>query len=974
LVAINAVSSWVKKGCAMASKITDEVIDALQHCRLKAYFQLRGERGIQSGYEKLMIEQRAKLQPKTIEKIWRKYSETEVPIALDLTVANLRKGAPFILGARLDNDCYAVLFDALRRIDGPSTLGDFRYEPVVFCAARRVRVSDRQQLAVRAVLLGRVQGALPGGGIIYLGRDSARTGIRLGSAVTAAENLLRDAERLQRSEAPPKLLLNDHCRICAFRDRCRDQAIREDNLSLLRGIGEKTIKRYARKGVLTLTQLAHTFRPRRRGKRADAPLKRRDHALHALAVRDRTIYVLGAPKLPTAPVRIYFDIEGDPEDDFTYLIGLVLCDGEHVEHHSFWADDRQSEAEIFARFLDIVGRYDTSRLYCYGNYEKAFIARMQRQARRKKRIDAVLSRLTNVLTIIYPHFYFPTYSNGLKEVADCLGCRWTEPDASGIESAVWRKNWEKTGDVSWKDKLIQYNLEDCDALRKVCTFLDEASNGGANGQPDATPRVASVAQLDKLARTVTWSQFAHADFEFINKRAYFDYQRRHVFVRTKSVRRRRNRNTGRQRRQNRDLRATHGVEIRATRCSFCKSNHIVPLDPKRRPKGVQTRRKRAFDLVITPGAIRRKVIDFRAVAYRCASCERCFTPERYERLTRHFHGFMSWFAYQHIAHRLGVKSLAALFYEVFGIRVNWWEFMVFRHLLVRKYRKTYDMLLTQLIAGPVLHMDETEVKLKDGSGYVWVFASSSATVYMFRRSREGNFLRQMLKNFKGVLVSDFYSAYDGLPCLHQRCLIHLMRDMNRAILDNPFDQELQSITAPFGALLRSIVVTVDEHGLKGRYLRAHAKPVAAFFDALADRVYESDASKALQERLLRNRERLFAFLQHDGVSWNNNLAENAIKRVSNYREDVGRSVKEAGLVEHLVLLSLYQTCRVRDISFLKFLLSQERDIDAFTAGKRQRRCAPRIELYPKGYLPPSILSLRRRETARACDTMAEEAK
>lgn len=88
---------------------------------------------------------------------------------------------------------------------------------------------------------------------------------------------------------------------------------------------------------------------------------------------------------------------------------------------------------------------------------------------------------------------------------------------------------------------------------------------------------------------------------------------------------------------NRDLRATHRVEITATRCPFCKSNHIVPLDPKRRPKGVQTRRKRAFDLVITPGAIRRKVIEFRAVAYRCACCERCFTPERYDRLTRHFH-------------------------------------------------------------------------------------------------------------------------------------------------------------------------------------------------------------------------------------------------------------------------------------------------------------------------------------------------
>jgi predicted RecB family nuclease len=443
---------------AMACRITDDVINALQHCRLKAYFRLRGEGGAPCGYEKLLIEQRANARRKAIEKIRREYSETEVATGLNLSLANLRKGAAFILSALLDDDRHAVVFDALRKTDGPSSLGDFQYQPVIFCAAGRVRASDRQQLAARAVLLARVQGALPGGGVVYLGRDSARTGIRFGPTLMAAENLLRDAERLQRAEGPPKLLLNDHCRICEFRDRCRDQAIRDDDLSLLRGVGEKAIKRYARKGVLTLTQLAHTFRPRRRGKRSDAPLRLRDHALHALAIRDQTIYVLGAPKLPTAPVRIYLDIEGDPEEGFTYLIGLVVCDGERVERHSLWSDDRKGEAEIFARFLAIVAGYDAPRLYCYGDYERSFIARMRRQARRKKSIDAVLSALTNVLTIIYPHFYFPTYSNGLKEVAGCLGCRWTDPDASGIESVVWRKNWEKTGDASWKARLIQYNL------------------------------------------------------------------------------------------------------------------------------------------------------------------------------------------------------------------------------------------------------------------------------------------------------------------------------------------------------------------------------------------------------------------------------------------------------------------------------------------------------------------------------------
>ena len=638
-------------------------------------------------------------------------------------------------------------------------------------------------------------------------------GIRFGPALTAAENLLRDAERLQRAEEPPKLLLNDHCRICAFRDRCRDQAVREDNLSLLRGIGEKTIKRYARKGVLTLTQLAHTFRPRRRGKRADAPLKRRDHALHALAIRDQTIYVLGAPELPTAPVRIYLDIEGDPEDGFTYLIGLVVCDGERVERHSFWADDRKGEAEIFARFLDIVARYDAPHLYCYGNYEKVFLAHMRRHARRKKRFDAVLATLTNVLTIIYPHVYFPTYSNGLKDVAGCLGCRWTEPDASGIESIVWRKNWEKTGDASWKAKLIQYNLEDCEALRRVCAFLSDAPNA-AQGPTRRNAARGFRGELDKLARTVTWSPFGHADFEFVNKRAYFDYQRRHVFVRTKSARRKRGRNYEAATLAKPGLAGDTPGGNHSDPLSLLQGQaHRAPR-PEAAAERPANEAKACLRSRLQPRAVRRKVIEFRAVAYRCESCGRYFTPERYDRLTRYFHGFMSWFAYQHITHRLGGKSLAALSYDTFGIRVNFGEFTDFRYLLVRMYRKTYNLLLTQLISGPVLHIDETEVKLKDGSGYVWVFASTSATVYMFRRSREGGFLRKMLKDFKGVLVSDFYSAYDGLHCLHQRCLIHLMRDMNREILDNPFDQELQSVTEPFATLLRSIVVTVDVYGLK----------------------------------------------------------------------------------------------------------------------------------------------------------------
>jgi predicted RecB family nuclease len=829
----------------------------------------------------------------------------------------------------------------------------------MFSAARFVRKSERRLLAMFALLLSRIQGTVPVGGILYLGRDCAKTTIRFGATLRAAEDLLRDAERMQRAETPPKLLLNDHCPICEFRQQCHAQAVNEDNLSLLRGLREKAIRRYSRKGLLTLTQLAHTFRPRRRGKRSDQPLRRRDHALHALAIRDRTIYVLGKPKVPTARVRIYVDMEGNPDEGFIYLIGLVVCDGERIERHSLWADNKNQEPNIFHRLLDVILHYDAPRIYCYGSYEKAFIVRMRRHTRRKNNVDAVIAALTNVLTIIYPHFYFPAYSNGLKDVAACLGCHWSEPDASAIQSIAWRIRWENTYDECWKAKLIQYNSEDCDALRRVTEFLSDASVGGSVFQPAASPRVAPVTELDKIVHTVTWGKFAHEDFDFVNKRAYFDYQRSRVFVRTSATLRRYDRNAPRSRTwRNRRIRPTHRVEITASKCPLCKSKDLIAIPAKQRPKLVRTRHKRAYDIVVTPGAIKRKVIDIRAVAYRCLQCQHCFVSERYHRVAKHFHSFMSWFAYQQITHRLGVKTLAALFEETFGIRVTLWEFLAFRNLLARYYRHTYSRLLAKIIAGPVLHVDETEVKLNTGAGYVWVFANIEAAVYIFRPSREGEFLRGKLKDFSGILVSDFYSAYDGLDCLHQRCLIHLMRDMNRAILDNPFDHELQSITTPFGTLLRSIIMTIEGHGLKRRYLERHSKAVATFFECLAGHIYDSDASKALQERLLRNRDQLFTFLHHDGVSWNNNVAENAIKRVSHYRDDVGRSIKEAGLIEHLVLLSLYQTCRVRGISFLRFLLSRERDIDVFTDSRRVHSRGPRLELYPKGYQPPGLVSLR----------------
>jgi hypothetical protein len=326
---------------------------------------------------------------------------------------------------------------------------------------------------------------------------------------------------------------------------------------------------------------------------------------------------------------------------------------------------------------------------------------------------------------------------------------------------------------------------------------------------------------------------------------------------------------------------------------------------------------------------------------------------------------MSWAMYEHVAHRLSAGTLQEMFRDLFGLAVANPEILMFKSLMARFYRPTYRALLARILAGPVLHADETYVKLRTGKGYVWVLASLEEAVFMYRPTREVEFLQEMLRGFQGVLVSDFYAGYESLPCQQQKCLIHLIRDMNQDLLNNPFDEELQSITKPFGSLLRSIVATIDEHGLKRRYLARHTDHVEEFFRALSAQSPRSDAGRALRERLLKWQNKLFTFLRYDAVPWNNNSAENAIKQFAYYREDTTGTMKEAGLNDYLLLLSIYQTCRYRGINFLKFLLSKERNIDVFCATKRRRRQHRGIELYPKGFTPQLIQFFQRKRNSQS---------
>src|SRR4029434_525224 len=92
-------------------------------------------------------------------------------------------------------------------------------------------------------------------------------------------------------------------------------------------------------------------------------------------------------------------------------------------------------------------------------------------------LQKIKSSLVNTLSLMYANIYFPTYSNSLKDIGAYLGQRWTEDNATGLQSLVWRHAWETTREPTFKQILLRYNLEDCLALKAVTEVAHNIAEG-----------------------------------------------------------------------------------------------------------------------------------------------------------------------------------------------------------------------------------------------------------------------------------------------------------------------------------------------------------------------------------------------------------------------------------------------------------------------------------------------------------------
>jgi predicted RecB family nuclease len=199
-----------------------------------------------------------------------------------------------------------------------------QFIPIRFIFTNKLTNDDHLLLAFDAFVLSVVTGREISVGIIKHGDDHTTLIVKVAALAGKVRKCVEQIVALLSSQSPPDLVLNRHCAECEFQARCRQKALEQYELSLISGITGLERMKLNGKGIFTVEQFSYAFLPRRRPKSLRNKPEKYHHSLKALAIREKKIQIVGNPLLKIEGTPVYLDVEGLPDRDFYYLIGLRM--------------------------------------------------------------------------------------------------------------------------------------------------------------------------------------------------------------------------------------------------------------------------------------------------------------------------------------------------------------------------------------------------------------------------------------------------------------------------------------------------------------------------------------------------------------------------------------------------------------------------------------------------------------------------
>jgi len=284
-----------------------------------------------------------------------------------------------------------------------------------------------------------------------------------------------------------------------------------------------------------------------------------------------------------------------------------------------------------------------------------------------------------------------------------------------------------------------------------------------------------------------------------------------------------------------------------------------------------------------------------------------------------------------LKHRFGASygKVCEAINDAFGLNVSRSGWYQADRRLGQTAKPVYQALIEALRRCVAVHADETGWRIGVLSAWLWVFTSQHITVYTIQTGRGHEVVVNILgREFKGILVSDCFLAYDHQELekwLKQKCLSHLLNDlkeMHEAKTRGAvrFAQDVTALLKDALAL-KAEKPTLDDAGFSQR-----AADLEARLDALIDpkrRLTDPDNAR-FARRLRKQRPHILRFLYVDGLDATNNRAERQLRPEVITRKTNGCNRTDGGAETHAVLGSVIVTCRQQAVPILDYLVQLQR--------------------------------------------------
>jgi predicted RecB family nuclease len=299
------------------------------------------------------------------------------------------------------------------------------------------------------------------------------------------EEVLRLVEQVREARRRGVRLRICGCNVCSRvrREEVHQAAIQSKDLTLIFGIGRVYARVLEDLGVATWEDLlrcdvqavAASFRARGYQPVSVMEVSRwRQHA-HSYAAGRPVVFDLlatdaDADAVPVGESFIALDLEYDSEPgepgSLIWLVGACIVDGDIQEHVVLWADTTDDEERNLRALGELVRRRPAVPVVTWaGNgAERPRLRAVVECSRVPLGLDPLFERHVDLYAYARRHVRLPIPSLSLKDVAEYFGIPRFSGVADGLQALLLHGQYRRTGDAVLRDRLIDYNRDDLDAL------------------------------------------------------------------------------------------------------------------------------------------------------------------------------------------------------------------------------------------------------------------------------------------------------------------------------------------------------------------------------------------------------------------------------------------------------------------------------------------------------------------------------